>query len=852
MSLNFYDVNFNQEPIDQSNSIPAISGYIINDYGYEHRNDFQGDISWDYFFTTAQATNSIQGAIGMDRVRINTDSGQIVACRLQPDGHHLVYTQYTDAGPINVIICDESGDTVEQLTLPYLEGNNNLSFVGHFDENEELDWVSVGYAHRNSLTNEPYVFINTTGFSSTIKDEMKPYIYLKYKYEYQVVIQKTLSGTDDFQISRFPADWFNLKTYGTGEGQSQKYNDVVCRLDPEDQNIFDKSAVFGLDPYSSAFPYNHYDGGNSRNNENYNLALAMAAYLENNGYSFGSDILRKMPDGKYYNGVDLSVANIAWPDISPGGDPYDIEFKGGKIRLCFSGLNRYIQILDSDNNVIDQYQMPYPVSGGGSTIKSGEPAYVNYTTLMNVYLAEYNNHYYLFGLYQYDVPMNDDDGNRIEYPGTGLSTGFIRCSYYRILKSLNVNANNLLYRATDAEKIVPADPDSLTGDDVSNQTSDSDNKNELGNEIPTPRYNDGEWDDHSTDGIRGSDQGQQIGYNPEGKLDQQPGLPGIPNIPSVTSTDFMHLFAPSDGEIQQLGQQLADDDALSKLQKYLGNNPLDFIVGLHVVPGSYSLSTKKYKIDYGLFQSSPSMYAITDEFCEMDYGTLDLKQIYASWQDFNPHTKMSIYLPYIGIKDIDPDRVNGTMLSLKYYVDATTGSILARLTSIRKDNANNGAEYLVGQWAGQASYTIPVTNVQHDASINAIISLVGAAVGVGMAVGTGGASAMLTAGAAASVGNAALSAAKSQKTDITMQGAVSGSLAFFTAPDAYIQIEFPIQGRPDDYDHIIGMPSNITTDIAHQPQNNYIEFVNVDVSGIDAPPDEKNAIIELLKGGIYT
>ena len=217
---------------------------------------------------------------------------------------------------------------------------------------------------------------------------------------------------------------------------------------------------------------------------------------------------------------------------------------------------------------------------------------------------------------------------------------------------------------------------------------------------------------------------------------------------------------------------------------------------------------------------------------------------------------MSIYLPYLGIKDIDPDRVNGTELRLKYYVDATTGSILARLTAKRHDSANEGAEYLVNQWAGQAAYTIPVTNVQHDAAVNAIISIVSAAVSVGAAVATSGASMAAQAASAAAVGsaigNAALSGAHAGKTDITMQGSVSGSLAFFTGSQAYINVTFPKEGRPDDYNHIVGMPSNITTDLKHQPLNNYIEFINVDVSGIDAPADEKQAILEMLKGGIYT
>lgn len=858
MDYQLYDITFNsmgETPPPEDEWLPGIGGYVLDDEAYAGRIGSDGYVDKDHMLVipdTMYFAGLMTAVVSYKSKTITTSGGdQLQVCPLYNGNLNVGYEMSSSS--VRVYFCDDDGVTIDSLTMPWNENSSSLSLIGHFDDNGDLDWVSIacedaGYNPPSSMKYR----INTTGFNATIKSALSQYLYLNYKYDVQVYISKSLEGTDGFQLGRFPSDWYSLKTYGTGTGQSQKYNDIVCRLDPGDSDIFDYSAAFWGLPYSSAFPSWHYGAASSMSNPCSQLTAAMGFYLDKNGYALGSDILHILPDGTYYNGIDLDNTKISWSDITPPGTPYDIDFKGGKIRLCFSGLSRYIQILDSEDNVLDSYQMPYPVSGGGSAIPTGQTASGQYNVLMNAYLAEHNNHYYLIGLYQGSNPVYDDDGNAIKYTGTGTSAGMTKCVYYRILKSLNADANTLLYRATDEEVIIPENPDDITGDNASNQTSSPDNKNELGNQIPTPKYNEGEWDDHSTDGIRGGDQPQPTGGNPEGKLDQQPGMPGLPSIPTATSTGFMHLFAPSDSEIQQLGQQLASDSVLTDLQKYLGNNPLDFIVGLHVVPGTYTLTTKKYKIDYGAFQSSPSMYGIDDEFCELDYGSLDLKQIYSSWQDFNPHTKMSIYLPYIGIKDLDPDKINGTLLNLKYLVDASTGSILAMLTSTRKDNANNGAEYLVGQWAGQASYTIPVTNVQHDAAVNSIISVVSAAVGVGMAVGTGGASAMLTAGAAASVGNAALSAAKSQKSEISMQGSVSGSLAFFTAPDAYIQIEFPIQGRPDDYDHIIGMPSNITSDIAHQPFGNYIEFVNVDLNGIDAPPDEKNAILEMLKGGVYT
>ena len=853
MDYQLYDITFNsmgETPPPEDEWLPGIGGYVLDDEAYAGRVGSDGYVDKSHMLVipdTMYFAGLMTAVVSYKSKTITTSGGdQLQVCPLYNGNLNVGYEMSSSS--VKVYFCDDDGVTIDSLTMPWNENSSSLSLIGHFDNNGDLDWVSIacedaGYNPPSSMKYR----INTTGFNSTIKNALSQYLYLNYKYDVQVYISKSLEGTDGFQISRFPSDWFSLKTYGTGTGQSQKYNDVVCRLDPGDSDIWDQSAAFCGDPPISTQPLWYYKGTYTRSNLSYDLSLAMGTYHEKNGYSFGSDICRKTSDDKYYNGVDLDQTNIVW--TSDLNTPYDIPFQGGKIQLYYNGYNKFLRLLDSEDNVIDSYQFPYPVSGGGSTFVPGNTAYPLYSTVMSCYIAENNNHYYLIGLYQYHS-LYDDDNVWIKY---GYQTGGV---YYAILHEFNANANTLLYHATDEEVIIPENPDDLTGDNISNQTSDPDHKNELGNQIPHPKYNDGEWDDHSTDGIRGSDQPREMGEHSEGKLDQQPGLPGLPSIPSITSTGFMHLFAPSDGEIQQLGQQLASDSVLSDLQKYLGNNPLDFIVGLHVVPGTYTLTTKKYKIDYGAFQSSPSMYGIADEFCELDYGELELKQNYASWLDFNPHTKMSIYLPYIGIKDIDPDRINGTLLKLKYYVDATTGSILAVLTSVRKDNENYGAEYLVGQWAGQALYTIPVTNVQHDNSINAVISIVSAAVSVGAGLATAGATTAAQVGAkvaaGAAIGNAALSAAKSQKTDITMQGSVSGSLSFFTAPDAYIQIEYPLQGRPDDYDHIIGMPSNITSDIAHQPFGNYIEFVNVDLNGLDAPPDEKNAILEMLKGGVYT
>lgn len=843
MAVNFYDVNFNQ-PGD--NSIPAISGYIIDDYGYDHRTELQGQIPMDYIISKAQATNNIAGATSMDRYLYraeDTDHNPIsfMTCRLQPNGQYVIRANYKE-NTIDVEIWEETGVVTSTpdatLALTYISQNySNLSLVGHFDINNELDWVTIGYTYTDEETKETKLFINTNGFSSTIKDDLKPYVYLKYKYEYQVEIQEALVGTNDFQLMRCPTEWFtNYEPYNNPD--NNKYSTVCLPSYSDDLTDPENNCCWG---WTGLFVF---DWHNQFGMEN--LALQMATYLSNSGGKMGSDIFRINADGTFTTGVDLSQSNrITFNQLNP----YDIAFQDGYIRVWEDNYSRkHVAILDAEKNQLDDVTLIYSIN---SSLYPGDTNPL-YDQDICCYLAENNKHFYLIGLRQF-FSIYNDGGTQIGYTSSveGSLRNHQQCGCYQILKVFNTDANTLLSKAVKTS-VNPTDPDSLTADETSNQTSDDDDVNEYGEQIPKPKYNEGDWGDGTSEGIRGSGQGRTTGGNSEKTLDEQPGLPGIPTIPTAVSTGFMKLYNPSDAEIQSFCTELTGDSVLLDLKKYLGNNPLDFIVGLQVVPGSYSTSANKYYIEYGSFHSNVSMYAITDEFTEIDYGTLQLEEMYGSWEDYNPHTKMSIYLPFIGIRDLDPDRINGTLLSLKYYVDAVTGSILAVLTSTRKDSGNDGAEYLVGQWAGQASYTIPLTNTQHNSAVNAVIGIVGAGVGIGTAIATGGASALVTAGAIGSVGNALLSGAKSQKTDITMQGGVSGNLAFFTAPDAYIQIEYPLEGRPVDYDHIVGMPSNITTTLKQQPLNNYIEFVNIDVSGLDAPKDEKQMIVDLLTGGVYT
>ena len=132
MSVNFYDVNFNQQTdAGGLSSIPAISGYIIDDYAYDHRVENEGKVTQDHIVSQPSATSNIQGAISMDRYRFDAVDPQdnpisFVSCRLQPDGEYVIRADY-QSNVINVEIWHKTvppmNHATDTVSLVYLESD---------------------------------------------------------------------------------------------------------------------------------------------------------------------------------------------------------------------------------------------------------------------------------------------------------------------------------------------------------------------------------------------------------------------------------------------------------------------------------------------------------------------------------------------------------------------------------------------------------------------------------------------------------------------------------------------------------------------------------------------------------
>ena len=220
-------------------------------------------------------------------------------------------------------------------------------------------------------------------------------------------------------------------------------------------------------------------------------------------------------------------------------------------------------------------------------------------------------------------------------------------------------------------------------------------------------------------------------------------------------------------------------------QKFEGlSDPLQMIVNCIQLPvadinagtGTMKIGGVEVEDDNG---ETITVGMTTSRYGNYDMGSVTLKEIWGSAKDYSD-TSIQIFLPYVGIKDLDPDVVVGCTLSLKCYVDIWTGDVQYLL---HVSNADASKKYFTMQsvpyrWSGNCGKTVPVGRVDNT---NKLLGMMGTIAGLGAGaalagIGAAGLIGGMTAGAAGAVGAASEGMAAGLGT-MKAGGAIAGATA---------------------------------------------------------------------------
>lgn len=361
-----------------------------------------------------------------------------------------------------------------------------------------------------------------------------------------------------------------------------------------------------------------------------------------------------------------------------------------------------------------------------------------------------------------------------------------------------------------------------------------------------------------------------------GNFDRTSDTIAVPNLPtlSATKTGFVTLYKPSLSQLVQLCEYLWGSVILNMLRNIL-MNPMDLIIGLGIVPVSAPASTTSAP---GVAEITIPvvMYQYDSQYYEYDCGTLKIEEFWGTAFDYAPYTQIQIYLPYVGVRELNVDEVMGQTIGVKYHIDLFGGGLMAYVT------VNGSIRY---QFSGNCMQQIPVNAANFD---NLLQNLVSVACVVGSGIAMGGAPAIEAASVAAEEAAAAkygstvvgagelsigeqmsagmggmkewagshgnqlmgctLAGVLGSKPRIERTGSMASTTGQLSVQTPYLIISRAEQSLPEDYKHYRGYPSNITARLGSL--DGYTEVEDIRINDLDATQPELVEIYQLLKKGV--
>lgn len=187
----------------------------------------------------------------------------------------------------------------------------------------------------------------------------------------------------------------------------------------------------------------------------------------------------------------------------------------------------------------------------------------------------------------------------------------------------------------------------------------------------------------------------------------------VPPLPEVgmSTSGMMSIYTPSDVQLNLLASYLWDNNFVTSMVKEMYANCMDVIISLGIVPFNITAAgTKNIKVgdrDSGISSNYPS-----GEYFEIDCGSLNIQSVIGSYMDYEPYTKLKLYLPYIGWVDLNNDIFMKKSLGVVYHVNIATGECVAFVTS----NSN-----VIGVYSGNCLMKIPLSGANYGEMWGSVI-----------------------------------------------------------------------------------------------------------------------------------
>lgn len=211
----------------------------------------------------------------------------------------------------------------------------------------------------------------------------------------------------------------------------------------------------------------------------------------------------------------------------------------------------------------------------------------------------------------------------------------------------------------------------------------------------------------------------------------------------------------------------------------------------------------------------------------VDCGNITIDRYFGDFKDYNPYTRVFVYLPYIGVNELNCNQIMGKSLNLTYGVDLLDGSCVARLTA-------DGVQ--LASYSGNCATEYPLVGKSGLNPLQAVSNLVGLNYGENLGALTGLTESLLTKGG-------------SSASTFQTVGGVAGNWGNVGVLTPFVYLERPVQSIPNAYESQYGYTCNKYLQLS--TLSGYTEVDDSIHLAIAATEEEKERIMEYLTSGFY-
>ena len=277
-------------------------------------------------------------------------------------------------------------------------------------------------------------------------------------------------------------------------------------------------------------------------------------------------------------------------------------------------------------------------------------------------------------------------------------------------------------------------------------------------------------------------------------------------------------------ELQKLSQFLWSSGFFDNIL-LVNNSPIENIISLKALIGTVATTGTSQALTLGNVTTTANAIPC-NECITINVGSITIPRKYNNFLDFEPYTKVQIYLPFYGCAMLDSSLVIGRAISIKYIIDVITATAKIKIIHDNKT---------LYEFKTTCGSDLPITS-SNRASVE--MGYLSSGVGMGISIASGNVLGGLASG---------LSMAQSQYHSST-SGNVSGVLNFHDSRMVTVLVDRPVYTELRNFNKTHGRVCNLSKTLRNlRGFTKCAENVQIPFNCLD---EERTMIIEQLTNGV--